>query len=133
MYHSSAIWPIYLVSHTYVHFYVHFTREEEVGDGGENQAAGGYKQTHPPSPHPTGITVSQLPFCTWNEKQADSSTKPDRASLNFKLEYKHLIITQTTSVHVHVDLQHDWAQQVANGRSKYRDSKEDGCEQWDRC
>lgn len=45
---------------TYIIFCRHGAREEEVGDGGEKQAAGGDEQAHPPGPDPTGVTVPQL-------------------------------------------------------------------------
>lgn len=47
---------------THIFLWMHPTREEEVGDGGENQAAGGDEQTHPPGPDPAGVTLSQLLF-----------------------------------------------------------------------
>lgn len=38
----------------------HGAREEEVGDGGEEEAAGGDEKPHPPGPHPAGVAQPQL-------------------------------------------------------------------------
>ena len=45
---------------TYIVLWRHSTREEEVGDGRENQAAGGEEQANPPGPDPARITGCQL-------------------------------------------------------------------------
>lgn len=55
---------------TYVIFCRHSTREEEVGDGGENQAAGGDEQAHPPGPDPAGVSVSQLLLSSCRKQQS---------------------------------------------------------------
>lgn len=63
-------------SAAYLMFWRHCTREEEVGDGGENQAARGDEQAHPPGPHPAGVTVSQLQFSSCIEEQSHPTSEP---------------------------------------------------------
>lgn len=45
---------------TYIVFWRQFTWEEEVGDGGEKQAASDDEQAHPPGPDPAWVTGFQL-------------------------------------------------------------------------
>lgn len=49
-----------LSSETYMMLRRHRAGEEEVGDGGEDQAAGGDEQAHPPGADPAGVAVSHL-------------------------------------------------------------------------
>lgn len=46
----------------YTLFSWHAAWKEEVGDGGEEKAAGRDEQTNPPGPHPAGVTRFQLVF-----------------------------------------------------------------------
>ena len=47
-------------SGSYLALPAHAAGEEEVGDGGESQAARGHQQTQPPRPHPAGVVWGQL-------------------------------------------------------------------------
>lgn len=40
----------------------HRTREEKIGNGGENQESSGDEKAHPPCPHPAWVTLVQLLF-----------------------------------------------------------------------
>lgn len=51
-------------------------REEEVGDGGENQAARGDEQAHPPGPHPAGVAVSQLQVGSCVAQHSQPTSEP---------------------------------------------------------
>lgn len=48
------------ISGSYLALRRHGAREEEVGDGGEEEAAGGDEKPHPPGPHPAGVAQPQL-------------------------------------------------------------------------
>lgn len=126
MHHGSQVFNKYhrekrVKCTTHVMIGRHCTREEKIGKGGDKQESRGDEKAQPPGTDPTRITLVQLLFSSCkNGNQCIYGASP---GLNTRLSD---VITQTNSVHIHIELQDHRAQQVANSWPKYRYWKKDG-------